>query len=102
MTAPQPPAPVVKALGRNRPFLKRCACREEAAQLPDVVTSNVDPATFQARQTEYVPPELAQPACTAYVPDTGWLAEFLADFAALRRRLQGCGFSQRGAIASSD
>lgn len=67
------------------------ACREEAAQLPDVVTSDMDPATFQARQTEYVPAELAQPACTAYVPDTGWLADFLADFAALRRRLQGCG-----------
>ncbi|KAK9833994.1 hypothetical protein WJX81_001797 [Elliptochloris bilobata] len=63
--------------------------RDEAAQLPDVVTSSVDPAMFQARQTAYVPAELALPACAAYRPDTGWLAEFLADFAALRRRLQG-------------
>ncbi len=55
-----------------------------------MVTSSVDPAAFRARQTAYVPAELAAPGSAAYRPDTRWLAGFLADFAALRRRLQTC------------
>ncbi len=59
-----------------------------------MVTSSVDPAAFRARQTAYVPAELAAPGSAAYRPDARWLAGFLADFAALRRRLQTCGRCQ--------
>lgn len=67
--------------------------RWEAAQLPDVVTSEVDPRQFDARRsgTAYgaAAAGAGMPRCPqALSPSPAWLRDFLSRFAQLRRELQ--------------
>lgn len=64
------------------------ADRYEAEQLPQTVTSHIDPRAFDAQRTDYVPVQdegsLTAAEC---IPSQQWLTEFLADFAGLRSQL---------------
>ena len=62
--------------------------RYEAEQLPQTVTSHIDPRDFDAQRTDYVPLQ-DQGTVTAAdcIPSRQWLVEFLADFASLRAQL---------------
>lgn len=64
------------------------AHRYEAEQLPQTVTSHIDPRAFDAQRTDYVPVQdegnLTAADC---IPSHQWLTEFLADFAGLRSQL---------------
>lgn len=64
------------------------ADRYEAEQLPQTVTSRIDPRAFDAQRTDYVPVQdegnLTAAEC---IPSRQWLTEFLADFAGLRSQL---------------
>ena len=64
------------------------ASRYEAEQLPQTVTSHIDPRDFDAQRTDYVPLQ-DQDTVTAAdcIPSRQWLTEFLADFASLRAQL---------------
>ncbi|KAA6423316.1 MAG: gem-associated 2 [Trebouxia sp. A1-2] len=67
-------------------YIKRV--RYEAEQLPQTVTSHIDPRAFDAQRTDYVPVQdegsLTAAEC---IPSQQWLTEFLADFAGLRSQL---------------
>ncbi len=65
-------------------------CRHEAAQLPDIVTSAIDPRAYDAQRTDWAPsaandipeaPDFARPSVQ-------WVVQFLRDFVAVRTDLQ--------------
>jgi len=64
------------------------AHRYEAEQLPQTVTSHIDPRDFDAQRTDYVPVQDEDMVTAAEcIPSHRWLTEFLADFAGLRGQL---------------
>lgn len=64
------------------------AYRYEAQQLPQTVTSTIDPRDFDAQRTDYVPAQGVHAVTAAdCIPSHQWLTEFLADFANLRAQL---------------
>ena len=64
------------------------ASRYEAEQLPQTVTSHIDPRDFDAQRTDYVPLQDQETMTAAdCIPSNQWLIEFLADFAGLRAQL---------------
>ncbi|KAL3156933.1 hypothetical protein ABBQ38_001195 [Trebouxia sp. C0009 RCD-2024] len=67
-------------------YIKRV--RYEAEQLPQTVTSCIDPRDFDAQRTDYIPLQ-DQDSVTAAdcIPSRQWLTEFLADFASLRAQI---------------
>ena len=78
---------------QNLPFL----CRFEVKRLPAVVTSAVDPRTFDEDQTQgysgYDTTEAALTNCPeGYKPSLHWIKHFLTAFVQLRQRLQQCVF----------
>jgi Survival motor neuron (SMN) interacting protein 1 (SIP1) len=71
------------------PTRLRAMCRQEAAQLPKVVTSTIDPRTFDDRRTHYHGAAREHAELPNYVrPDKQWLRVFLSEFASVREQLE--------------
>ena len=78
-----------KRLGRAVP--PAVESRYEAQQLPAVVTSDIDPRAFDARQTSYNLPLFEIPVAPEFTrPSQEWVRQFLKDFAETRGHLARC------------
>lgn len=69
-------------------YLRRV--RHEAASLPDVVTSSIDPRAYDAHRTQWAPPaEDDIPQAPDFArPSEQWVVQLLHDFAGVRADLQ--------------
>jgi Survival motor neuron (SMN) interacting protein 1 (SIP1) len=71
-------------------LMKCCADRHEAAQLPAVVTSSIDPRSYDAQRTQWAPSAEGDiPQAPPFTrPSDQWVVQMLHDFAGVRADMQ--------------